>query len=65
VVNRDMKVEMRTVKLGLQVEQNIIVESGLRAGDLVVTEGQIRLTPGRRVTIQDSKSAESKSGTGS
>jgi multidrug efflux system membrane fusion protein len=55
VVNHDMKVEMRNVKVGPQIDQEVVIESGLRPGEMVVTEGQIRLTPGRLVAIQKAR----------
>ncbi len=43
------RVESRPVVTGLRVDQDIVVEKGLGPGDVVVTEGQLRLAPGTRV----------------
>jgi multidrug efflux system membrane fusion protein len=52
VVKRDNGVEMRPVKVGQQVEQQTIIDSGVTAGETVVTDGQIRLTPTSKVEIK-------------
>jgi multidrug efflux system membrane fusion protein len=52
VVRADNTVEARPVGAGARVEQDIVVESGLRSGEQVVTEGQLRLAPGMRVRIR-------------
>lgn len=49
VVKEDRTVEMRPVVLGPRVDQELVVDEGLSAGETVVTEGQLRLTPGSRV----------------
>ncbi|QQP97140.1 efflux RND transporter periplasmic adaptor subunit [Lysobacter enzymogenes] len=51
VVQADNTVAMRTVKTGVEADDNrILVVSGLKAGERVVTEGQFRLKPGSKVT---------------
>lgn len=50
VVKGDRTVEMRTVRVERQQGDEAIIASGLQAGEEVVTEGQLRLTPGTRVT---------------
>ena len=52
VVKEDQTVEMRPVVLGPRVDQQLVVDKGLSAGETVVTEGQLRLTPGSRVQFQ-------------
>jgi len=46
-------VEMRPLRLGRSFGQETVVEEGLQDGDLVVTDGQIRLVPGSRVEVKD------------
>ena len=49
VVKQDRTVEMRPVVPGTRVDQELVIDSGLAAGETVVTEGQLRLAPGTRV----------------
>jgi multidrug efflux system membrane fusion protein len=53
VVKEDRTVEMRPVIAGARVDQDLVIEKGLRPGERVVTEGQLRLAPGMRVQIQN------------
>ena len=50
VVKDDSTVEQRTVVVGQRVEDETVVQQGLKPGETVVTEGQLRLEPGSRVT---------------
>jgi multidrug efflux system membrane fusion protein len=50
VVKPDNTVEQRTVTANQHVDQDIVIEKGLKPGEVVVTEGQLRLEPGSRVT---------------
>ncbi len=52
VVKPDKTVESRTVTTGARVEQDMVVD-GLELGETVVTEGQLRLAPGSKVSIKD------------
>jgi multidrug efflux system membrane fusion protein len=49
VVKQDRTVEMRPVVTGTRVDQDLVVDSGLKPGETIVTEGQLRLAPGSRV----------------
>jgi multidrug efflux system membrane fusion protein len=49
VVKPDMTAEMRPVVTGLRVGEEVVVEKGLQPGEIVVTEGQLRIAPGMRV----------------
>jgi len=49
VVKDDQTVEARPVTTGVRIDQDLVILSGIRAGDTVVTEGQLRLQPGSRV----------------
>jgi multidrug efflux system membrane fusion protein len=55
VVQPDKAVESRPVTPGPRVGQDILIETGLKAGEVVVTEGQLRLAPGMKVRIRDRK----------
>jgi multidrug efflux system membrane fusion protein len=52
VVKSDRTVEMRPVVTGTRVDQELVIDRGLEPGETVVTEGQLRLTPGSRVQVQ-------------
>ncbi len=52
VVKEDRTAEMRPVVTGARVDQDLVIEKGLKPGETVVTEGQLRLAPGMRVQIQ-------------
>jgi multidrug efflux system membrane fusion protein len=55
VVKADRTVESRAVVTGPRVDQEIVIASGLAAGETVVTEGQLRLAPGIRVQVRDGR----------
>jgi len=57
VVKQDKTVEMRPVVTGTRVDQELVIDRGLVPGETVVTEGQLRLTPGSHVQIQDGREA--------
>ena len=50
VVKPDSTVEQRPVTIAQRVDQDVVVDKGVRPGETVVTEGQLRLEPGSRVT---------------
>jgi multidrug efflux system membrane fusion protein len=50
VVKPDSTVEQRTIVPGQRVADDIVVQKGLAPGETVVTEGQLRLEAGARVT---------------
>jgi len=52
VVKPDHTAEMRTVEVGRTVGSDTLVVKGLTAGETVVTDGQLRLGPGTRVSIK-------------
>ena len=60
VVKADNTVEARPVKVGWIDRDEAVVESGVKAGETVVTDGQLRLTPGAKVSA---KPAEGQSRT--
>jgi multidrug efflux system membrane fusion protein len=50
VVKPDRSVEVRNVVILRQQGEQMVIAQGLSAGEEVVTEGQLRLTPGSKVT---------------
>ena len=50
VVKADRTAEVRPVQVARQQGEEVIVAKGLSAGEDVVTDGQLRLTPGAQVT---------------
>ncbi len=54
VIKPDMTVEMRPVTVNRTSSGQSIIETGLRPGERVVTDGQLRLVPGSRIEIKQS-----------
>ena len=52
VVKPDLTVESRPLKVGRRLPGAVVVEEGLKPGERVVTDGQLRLVPGARVEIK-------------
>jgi multidrug efflux system membrane fusion protein len=59
VIKPDMTVESRPVVVGMTLGEESVIDSGLAAGEQVVTDGQLRLVPGSRVQIRASESKSS------
>jgi multidrug efflux system membrane fusion protein len=55
VVKDDNTAEVRLIRTGITADKDVVVESGLREGEKVVLEGQLRLRPGIRVTIRSTQ----------
>jgi membrane fusion protein, multidrug efflux system len=58
VVKPDRTVDARPVTTGQRVDQDLVIQSGINAGDVVVTEGQLRLAPNNpniKVTVRDGR----------
>ena len=51
VVGSDMTVQPRTVETGPDFEGLLAISKGLKPGEVVVTDGQVRLVPGAKVSI--------------
>ncbi len=49
VVKSDATVEMRAVSVAYRLDNDAVIESGLAAGEKVVTDGQLRLRPGAKI----------------
>jgi multidrug efflux system membrane fusion protein len=60
VVKPDRTVELRHVKLDRQQGAEAVIATGLKGGEEVVTEGQLRLTPGAHISVT-TRSAETAS----
>lgn len=56
VVKADNTVESRLVKVGRRLAREVVIEQGLKPGERVVTDGQLRLLPGSRVDVKPQKS---------
>ena len=52
VIKPDLSAEARPVKVERNIGNLAVIESGLNAGERVVTDGQIRLVPGSKVEIK-------------
>ena len=57
VVKPDQTVEMRTIRLGVTAGKDVAVVSGVEAGETVVTDGQLRLLNGTRITVAPASAA--------
>jgi multidrug efflux system membrane fusion protein len=57
VINPDSTVAIRPITVAQISEGQALIDSGLTANERVVTDGQYKLVPGRRVTILTGKAA--------
>ncbi|MFZ0829052.1 MAG: efflux RND transporter periplasmic adaptor subunit, partial [Verrucomicrobiia bacterium] len=57
VVKPDQTVEQRSVTIGITHQGETVVQNGLKTGETVVTDGQLRLAPGVAVNIKSSISS--------
>ena len=53
IVKPDLTAESRPVKVERNIDNEAVIESGLSAGEKVVTDGQIRLVTGSKVEIKN------------
>jgi multidrug efflux system membrane fusion protein len=58
VMKPDSTVEQRPITAGTAAGDDVVITAGLTPGETVVTEGQLRLEPGTRVTRADPKTGE-------
>jgi multidrug efflux system membrane fusion protein len=58
VVNSDHPVATRPVKIAEISEGQALVDSGLKANEQVVVDGQYKLQPGTRVTMLTGQAAQ-------
>ena len=52
VIKADQTAEQRPVTLGQRQQDLIVIESGVQVGELVVTNGQVGVTPGGKVLVE-------------
>jgi multidrug efflux system membrane fusion protein len=52
VVKPDKTVDLRPVEVARTTLADIVIRSGLQAGETVVTDGQLRLVPGSRISVK-------------
>lgn len=57
VVKADTSVEVKKVKTGTTVDDLQVIEDGLKPGEQVVTDGQLRLVPGAKVQAKSASGA--------
>ena len=53
VVQDNMTAEQRPVMVAQRIGDDVVIQSGLRPGETVVTDGQLRLEQGTRVQVAD------------
>jgi multidrug efflux system membrane fusion protein len=63
VVKPDLTADLRPVTLGQRQGDRIVVEQGVTAGERVVVTGQVGVTPGGKVHVEDFPSAGASPGT--
>jgi multidrug efflux system membrane fusion protein len=63
VVN-DSKAELRPVTVARSEGEESVIEKGLKSGETVVTDGQLRLTPGATVRARAASDAPHGDGQG-
>jgi multidrug efflux system membrane fusion protein len=56
-VKPDQTVEERPVTTGITYQGAVVVQQGLKTGETVVTDGQLRLAPGVKVNIKNAISS--------
>lgn len=61
VVKQDQTAELRLVSVSRTTNGETVIEKGLSPGETVVTDGQLLLTSGARVSIKDQNSARQES----
>ena len=64
VVKADRTAEVRQVSVARQFGEEMIIARGLAAGEEVVTDGQLRLTPGAQVSIAQRGGGPGAAGSG-
>ena len=64
VVKDDSTAEQRVVTLGQRQGELVVIEEGVQAGERVVTTGQLGVTPGGKVLIEQQRDAANPNGTG-
>jgi len=52
VVKPDQTVDLRPVAVARSSGGESVIKTGLSAGEIVVTDGQLRLVPGSRISVK-------------
>ncbi len=64
VIKPDRTAEMRTIRVERQQGSESVIAEGVRAGEEVVTDGHLRLTPGAQVTTSSDAGGRGRAGDG-
>jgi multidrug efflux system membrane fusion protein len=64
VAKADGTAEMRTVKTGTTMDSMTVIEEGLKPGEQVVTDGQLRLVPGSKIQKGQGQGGRGQGGQG-
>ena len=57
VIKQDQTAEQRPVTLGQRQQDLVVIESGVQVGETVVTNGQLGVTPGGKVLVEQPRDA--------
>jgi membrane fusion protein, multidrug efflux system len=60
VVKDDKTVEMRPVEIDRGNDKDTVIRSGIKPGETVVTDGQVRLVPGTKIEVANKPAAASE-----
>jgi len=60
VVKGDQTVKMRPVVVARTAGSETVLKEGVKAGETIVTDGQLRLVPGSRISIKGKGGTEQK-----
>ena len=58
VVTEDSKAEFRSVTLGQRQDDRVVIETGLKPGERVVTVGHVAIMPGGKVRVEGPRAPE-------
>jgi multidrug efflux system membrane fusion protein len=61
LVKPDKTVEMQPIAVARAAGADTVIKSGLRPGDVVVTDGQLRLVPGSRISVKTTEASKDPS----
>lgn len=61
VVTNDLTAELRPVATGQRQGDQVVIAQGLKAGERIVFQGQIAVTPGGKVSVDETRGADSSS----
>jgi len=61
VVKPDQTVELRPVTADRSIGGDTVIDKGLKPGETVVTDGQLRLVPGARITVKNASAPKAAS----